>query len=172
MKSTTLPASLETRISDLPLDLGDWVSYHDDPTLTATDRKPSALKEWAEESAPFGTEGADWWAAMSPSGFGPTALALLGTDATVIYDGTEVIVTIDACDTDEVRVDAGFVKAESWNVRYKVDGLYRDFVKAARVFAPDGDDADLWTDEGYDWETLETDTELAASLPSFDAYWE
>ena len=155
-----------------PTDLDGYISKADDWTLTADEQRSAGQRQQRAEDALLTSSGAMWWAALSPSGFGPVEPASLGTKSTTVYDGTEVIVTYDAVDTDELRSEAGHTKSTSWNVRYKVDGLYRDFVSAARVFTADSEDADLWSEDGYRWEVLANDSELAASLPSFDAYWE
>ena len=165
---------VELTMDDLGGNAADdgYVTKADDWTLSADERRTSGERQQRAEDALLTTTGELWWAKMSPSGFGPVALEELGGTAQVAYDGTEVITTIDAIDADDVRVDAGFVKAESFGITYKVDGLYRDFVSAARVFAADDEQGDLWTDEGYNWEQLNTDNELAVSGPSFTAYWE
>ena len=155
-----------------PTDLNGYVSKADDWTLSADEQRSAAERQQRAEDALLTSSGAMWWAALTPSGFGPVEPASLGTKSTTVYDGTEVIVTYDAVDTDELRSEAGLHKSTSWNVRYSVDGLYRDFVSAARVFTADSEDADLWSEDGYRWEVLANDSELAASLPSFDAYWE
>lgn len=154
-----------------PTDLDGFVSKADDWTLTAAERLPSGVKQQRQDDALLTSSGATWWAAMTPSGFGPSEPASLGTKSTTVYDGTEVIVEIPAVDTDELRSEAGFVKGDAFGIQYKVDGLYRDFVKAARCFDADSEDADLWSEDGYGWEQLDDDG-LAVSLPSFTAYWE
>ena len=153
------------------MDLDGWVAKRDDWTLSKDEQRSSGERQQRAEDALLTTTGALWWAAMSPSGFGPVALEELGTTASTSYDGTEVITMLKPVDADDVRVDAGFVPAESWNPRYKVDGLYRDFVKSARCFTADSEDADLWTEDGYSWERL-ADSELSVDGPTFEAYWE
>ncbi len=175
VSSEELPPPVELTFDDLVvygLDLTGWVAKAADWTLSKDEQRTAGDREQRAADAQFTSQGMDWWGASSPSGYGPTAIEPLGTAAVPEYDGTEVITTVDAVNPDDVRVDAGFVKADSWNVRYKVDGMYRDFVQAARVFAADDEQGDLWTDEGYDWERLSTDSELAVSGPSFTAYWE
>ena len=157
-------------------DLVGWVDKADDWTLSKDEQRTAGERQQRAEDALLTTSGELWWGKLTPSGFGPVALAPLGSGGTVAYDGTEVITTIDDADVDTVRVDAGGVKSGQFRskIRKGEEGrMYSDFVGAARFFTVDDDEhGDLWTPEGYDWERLETDTELAVDGPSFTAYWE
>jgi hypothetical protein len=153
-----------------------FVSKADDWTINAVDRLPSATRQFREMDYPFTTQsGIEWWGSMAASGFGAKLPAPLGNGnptETTVFDGTQTVVTIPAVDPDSVRVEAGMVASGSFADRPKVDGLYRDFVSAARLFHGDSEDADFFSEEGYAWERLDDDGDYAASLPSFKAYWE
>ena len=186
VSSEELPPPTELTVTDVDAfnawsrhihtDVDVWVTKANDWTLSADERRTAGERQQRAEDALLTTSGELWWGKLSPSGFGPVALEALGTTAQVTYDGTEVITTIEADSPDDVRVDAGIIEMGQFRskIRKGEEGrMYSDFVGAARFFTVDDDEhGDLWTDEGYDWERLETDTELAVDGPSFTAYWE
>ena len=174
--SDDLPKAVEMTLDDLGGNAADdgYLTKADDWTLSADERRTSGERQQRAEDALLTTNGALWWGAMTPSGFGPVALAELGSGSVVTYDGTEVITTVDTASPDDVRVDAGFIPMGQFRSKGRKggeSGMYRDFIRSARMFAADDEQADLWTESGYSWERLD-DNELAAELPSFTAYWE
>jgi len=173
-----LPEAVELTLADLGGNAADdgYLTKAEDWTLSADERRTSGERQQRAEDALLTSTGELWWGKLSPSGFGPVALAELGSGGTVAYDGTEVITSIETESADDVRVDAGIISMGQFRskTRKGEEGrMYSDFVGAARFFTVGDDEhGDLWTDEGYDWERLNSDSELSVDGPSFEAYWE
>ena len=92
------------------------------------------------------------------------------SEPTTIMRKEHTIVSIPSVDPEELRVEAGFAKSTGWQERYKVAGMYKDFVQAARAFTADSEEADFFSEAGYAWEQLD-EVESAISTDAMRPWW-
>ena len=118
---------------------------------------------------PFTTSGADWFGAMSPSGFGPTEPApFAGVDKSTSYNGDEAILSLDPVDVDELRREAGLLTSMGHGGRIGSASTYSDWLTAARITTPDDDDA-FGEDGLLAWERLD---EFDVVETPIDPWWD